>query len=60
MIFSLSKLSFDGIFELLRLYLSYGFVRNALIVSVLVSICAALLGVVLILFMKKYFKRCCK
>ena len=52
MIFSLSKLSFDGIFELLRLYLSYGFVRNALIVSVLVSICAALLGVVLIL--KRY------
>ena len=52
MIFSLAKLSFDGIFELLRLYLSYGFVRNALIVTVLVSICAALLGVVLIL--KRY------
>ena len=38
-----------NLFDKLANYLSYGFVRNALIVAVLVSICSALIGVVLVL-----------
>ena len=41
-----------GFFETLRLYFSYDFVRYALIAGVLISLCAGLLGVTLVL--KRY------
>ena len=41
-----------NVFELLKLYFSYGFVQRAFIAGVLISLCAGLLGVVLVL--KRY------
>lgn len=49
-IFSLSLLeSISARFSKLGEYFSYEFVRNALIVSVLIALCSALLGVILVL-----------
>ena len=39
----------NNIFETLEFYLSFPFVRYALIVGILISLCAALLGVILVL-----------
>lgn len=39
----------NNIFETLKFYLSFPFVRYALIVGILISLCAALLGVILVL-----------
>ncbi len=41
-----------NVIELLRLYFSYGFVQKAFVAGVLISLCAGLLGVVLVL--KRY------
>lgn len=41
-----------SVFSTLRDYFAYDFVRNALIAGVLISLCAGLLGVVLVL--KRY------
>lgn len=42
-------MSVSSIFEKLALYFEYPFVRNALIVGVLISLCSSLLGVTLVL-----------
>lgn len=47
-----SEVMSDGWLATLRTYLSYGFVRNALIAGVLISLCAGLLGIILVL--KRY------
>ena len=39
----------NNLFETLKFYLSFPFVRYALIVGILISLCAALLGVILVL-----------
>lgn len=50
--FSGSEAHFLSVFSTLRDYFTYDFVRNALIAGVLISLCAGLLGVVLVL--KRY------